>query len=128
MTVSDTQLHALDGVLDDHVGRAADGGDADTLAADLSAVVDALSSSVALRRAVTDPGADQQRRQALTRAVLDGKVSRTAVDVAVEATGMRWSNGQTFVAALERQAVRARLLTADRSGTLDETEIGRAHV
>lgn len=141
MTVGDTQLHALDGVLDDHYGRAdgrtdagllsrvvgsvtraADPADLDSLAADLFAVVDALGSSVALRRAVTDPGAQPGQRQDLVHGLLDGKVSRTAVNVVVDAAGMRWSSGQTFVAALERQAVRAELRTADRAGTLDETE------
>ena len=141
MTVSDTQLRALDGVLDEHYGRAdsrtdaglisrvvgavthaADPGDLDTLASDLFAVVDVLSSSVALRRAVTDPGAQPEQRQSLVHGLLDGKVSRTAVNVVAEATGMRWSSGHTFVAALERQAVRAQLLTAGRAGVLDETE------
>ena len=141
MTVSDTQLRALDGVLDEHYGRAyertdagllsrvvgavthaADPADLDTLAPDLFAVVDALGSSVALRRAVTDPGAQPDQRQGLVHGLLDGKVSRTAVAVVADAAGLRWSSGQTFVAALERQAVRAQLLTADRAGVLDETE------
>jgi F-type H+-transporting ATPase subunit delta len=141
VTVSDTQLHALDGVLDEHYGRAesrtdaglisrvvgavrgaADPADLDTLAPDLFAVVDALASSVALRRAVTDPGATPEQRQGLVHGLLDGKVSRTAVSIVVEAAGMRWPSGQTFVAALERQAVRAQLLGADRAGVLDETE------
>jgi F-type H+-transporting ATPase subunit delta len=141
VTVSDTQLHALDGVLDEHYGRAssradagllsrvvgavtkaADPADLDTLASDLFAVVDALSSSVALRRAVTDPGAQPEQRQTLLHGLLDGKVSRTAVNIVVDAAGMRWPSGQTFVAALERQAVRAQLLAADRAGVLDETE------
>ena len=145
MAVSDTQLHALDPVLDEHYSRArgrAEGGlldrvvgavaglvqaqpdpaDLDTLAGDLFAVVDALSSSVALRRAVTDPGAQPDQRQRLVHGLLDGKVSRTAVAVVVGAAGMRWPSGQTFVAALERQAVRAQLFAAERAGTLDETE------
>ena len=141
MTVSDTQLHALDGVFDDHYERAhsrtdaglisrvvgavthaADPADLDTLGPDLFAVVDALSSSVALRRAVTDPGAQPEQRQGLVRGLLDGKVSRTAVNIVADAAGMRWSSGPTFVAALERQAVRAQLLAADRAGSLDETE------
>lgn len=141
MTVSDTQLQALDGVLDEHYGRAdrrtdaglisrvvgavthaADPADLDTLGSDLFAVVDALSSSVALRRAVTDPGARPEQRQSLVHGLLNSKVSRTAVNIVAEAAGMRWSSGQTFVAALERQAVRAQLLTAGRAGLLDETE------
>lgn len=141
MTVSDTQLHALDGVLDDHYERAhsrtdaglisrvvgavthaVDPGDLDTLAPDLFAVVDALSSSVALRRAVTDPGAETEQRRGLVHGLLDGKVSRTAVNIVADAAAMRWSSGQTFVSALERQAVRAQLLAAERAGALDETE------
>lgn len=141
MSVSDTQLHALDGVLDEHYERAhsrsdagfisrvvgavthaADPADLDTLARDLFTVVDALTSSVALRRAVTDPGAQPDQRQALVHGLLDDKVSRTAVNIVVDAAGMRWPSGQTFVAALERQAVRAQLLDAERAGTLDETE------
>ncbi len=35
---------------------------------------------------------------------------------------MRWAGGRTFAAAIERQAVRATLMKADRAGTLDETE------
>lgn len=125
MTVSDTRLRALDGVLDtaeQRVRQSPEQGDLDTLAADLFAVVDVMGTSVALRRAVTDPGAEPAQRQDLVRGLLDGKVSRTAVDVVVEAAGMRWSSGQTFVAALERQAVRAQLLAADQAGALDETE------
>lgn len=141
MTVSDTRLRALDGVLDERyqqvrsradvglVGRvldavrhAPDPADLDTLSPDLFAVVDALGSSVALRRAVTDPGVPAEQRQRLVRSLLEGKVSRTAVDVVLEATGMRWSSGQTFLAALERQAVRAQLMAADDAGVLDETE------
>jgi F-type H+-transporting ATPase subunit delta len=141
VTVSDTQLRALDPVFDDHYERAhsrtdaglisrvvgavthaADPADLETLAPDLFAVVDALSSSVALRRAVTDPGAEPAQRQSLVNGLLDGKVSRTALNIVVDATGLRWPSGQTFVAALERQAVRAQLLAADRAGALDETE------
>ena len=55
--------------------------------------------------------------------LLDGKVSKTAV-------GHRrrrrqpcgWAGGRTFAAAIERQAVRATLVQADRDGTLEETE------
>lgn len=141
MTGTDTQLRALDEVLDEHYQRAAsradagllgrvvdavrggpDPADLDTLAPDLFAVVDALSSSVALRRAVTDPGASPERRRALVHGLLDGKVSATAVAVVADGAAQRWSTGQTFVASLDRQAVRAQLMAADRAGVLDETE------
>jgi F-type H+-transporting ATPase subunit delta len=141
VTGTDTQLRALDGVLDEHyqrasrredvgligrvvgaVQRAPDPADLDTLAPDLFAVVDALSSSVGLRRAVTDTGASPDQRRGLVHGLLDGKVSRTAVAIVADAAAMRWSSGQTFVASLERQAVRAQLMGAERAGVLDETE------
>ena len=54
--------------------------------------------------------------------LLDGKVSKTAVDIVAEAVAMRWAGGRTFAAALERQAVRAQLTQAERAGELDDTE------
>jgi F-type H+-transporting ATPase subunit delta len=138
-TASDTRLNALDTLLDEAYDRStADAGligkvigavrrapsesQMESLPADLFAVVDALESSAALRRAVTDPGAPEQSRRRLVHSLLDGKVSRTAVDMVADAAAMRWSGGRTFAAALDRQAVRAQLIEADRNGYLEETE------
>jgi F-type H+-transporting ATPase subunit delta len=138
-TASETRLNALDTLLDEAYDRStADAGlvgkvigavrrapsesDMENLPADLFAVVDALESSAALRRAVTDPGAPEQSRRRLVHSLLDGKVSRIAVDMVADAAAMRWSGGRTFAAALDRQAVRAQLIEADRNGYLEETE------
>jgi F-type H+-transporting ATPase subunit delta len=138
-TASETRLSALDTLLDEAYDRSsADAGligkvigavrrapsesEMASLPADLFAVVDALESSAALRRAVTDPGAPEQSRRQLVHSLLDGKVSRTAVDMVADAAAMRWSGGRTFAAALDRQAVRAQLVEADRNGYLEETE------
>jgi F-type H+-transporting ATPase subunit delta len=126
----DARLSALDSVLDDELtGR---GGLVDrvlgrpapieTLSSDLFGVVDALESSVALRRALSDPGTPEEARRALAHGVLDGKVSKAAVNVVAEAAVVRWSGARTFVAALERQAVRAELAKADAAEQLEETE------
>jgi F-type H+-transporting ATPase subunit delta len=115
MSSSDARLGALDPVLDGiEVG--------DNFAADLFAVVDALSSSPTLRRALTDPGTPEGDRQALVRGLLKGKVSKPVMDLVAEAAAMRWGGGRTFAAALERQAVRSQLILAERAGQLDETE------
>jgi len=53
---------------------------------------------------------------------LDGKVSKTAVDLVAQAATMRWAGGRSFTAALERQAVRAQLMAADNEGNLENTE------
>jgi len=54
--------------------------------------------------------------------VLGGKVSDAAVALIETAVRRRWAGGRTFTAAIERQAVRAQLVLADRAGHLDETE------
>lgn len=115
MTATEARLSSLDGALDDaEVG--------DSFSSDLFAVVDALESSAGLRRAVTDPGMPESGRAALVHGLLDGKVSVAVVDLVAEAAGRRWSGGRTFAAALERQAVRAELLLADRQQQLENTE------
>jgi F-type H+-transporting ATPase subunit delta len=112
---TDARLNSLDRMLDDSkVG--------DTFATEMSAVVDALDSSATLRRAVTDPGTPEGARRALVHGLLDGKVDKAVVDLVAESATLRWAGGRTFAAALERQAVRAQLITADRRGQLEDTE------
>ncbi len=89
---------------------------------DLFGAVDALGTSVALRRAVTDPGAGEQRRRQLAHAVFDGKISKVAAGIVADAAALRWAGGRAMVDALERQAVRAQLMSAEATGTLEETE------
>jgi len=116
MTVAtDARLSSLDRMLNDsQVG--------DTFATDMFAVVDALEASPTLRRAVTDPGTPEGARQGLVHGLLDGKVDRAVADFVAEAATLRWAGGRTFAAALERQAVRAVLIVADRRGELEDTE------
>jgi F-type H+-transporting ATPase subunit delta len=112
---TDARLSSLDRMLDDsQVG--------DKFATDMFAVVDALDASAMLRRAVTDPGTPEGARRALVHGLLDGKVEQAVVDLVAEAATLRWAGGRTFTAALERQAVRAQLIAADRRGELDDAE------
>jgi F-type H+-transporting ATPase subunit delta len=116
MTVaSDARLSSLDRMLDDsQVGE--------TFATDMFAVVDALDSSATLRRAVTDPGTPEGARRGLVHGLFDGKVDRAVADFVAEAATLRWAGGRTFAAALERQAVHAVLIVADRRSDLEDTE------
>ena len=112
---TDARLSSLDRMLDDsQVGN--------SFASEMFAVVDALEASPTLRRAVTDPGTPEGARRALVHGLLDGKVDKAVVDLMAEAATLRWAGGRTFAAALERQAVRAQLIVADRGGELDDTE------
>jgi F-type H+-transporting ATPase subunit delta len=114
-TTADARLSSLDRMLDDSQVS-------DRFATDMFAVDDALESSATLRRAVTDPGTPEGARRALVHGLLDGKVDGAVVDLVAEAATLRWAGGRTFAAALERQAVRAQLITADRRSELEDTE------
>jgi F-type H+-transporting ATPase subunit delta len=147
MTVSgaETRLSALDSVLDELLARStADRGvvgkivgavqgapsasDIEKLPGELFTVVDALDSSVALRRALTDPSISEGPRQQLGHNLFDGKVSKTAVDLVVEAVAMRWAGGRSFTAALERQAVRAQLRTTKATWRTPRTSCSGSRV
>ena len=136
---AETRLRVLDSVLDEALARstvdrgvvgkivgavqgAPSASDIESLPRDLFAVVDALDSSVTLRRALTDPSTSEEARQQLVHNLLDGKMSKTAVNIVAEGAAMRWAGGRSFTAALERQAVRAQLMAADREGNLENTE------
>jgi len=114
-TATDARLSSLDRMLDDSQVS-------DSFATDMFAVDDALESSATLRRAVTDPGTPEGAPRPLVHGLLDGKVDREVVDLVAEAATLRWAGGRTFAAALERQAVRAQLITADRRSELEDTE------
>lgn len=109
------RLSVLDSLLDETESS-------DQLAQELFSVVDALDTSPTLRRVLTDPATPEGARAAFVRGLLGGKVSDACVEFVAQAVRRRWSGGRTFGAALERQAVRAQLVQADRSGQLDETE------
>jgi len=112
---TDARMSSLDRMLDD-------GKVGDNFASEMFAVVDLLDSSATLRRAVTDPGTPESARRALVHGLLDGKVDEAVADLVAEAATLRWAGGRTFAAALERQAVRAQLIVADRRGELEDTE------
>ena len=112
---TDARMSSLDRMLDD-------GKVGDNFASEMFAVVDLLDSSATLRRAVTDPGTPEGARSALVHGLLDGKVDEAVADLVAEAATLRWAGGRTFAAALERQAVRAQLITADKGAELEDAE------
>ncbi|WP_114559347.1 F0F1 ATP synthase subunit delta [Desertihabitans aurantiacus] len=109
-----SRLSALDAVLDAQHGA--------TLSGDLFAVVDLLDQQPALRRALTDPGKPVSVRQQLATSLLQGKVGEGTLSVLTAAVEHRWASGRDFVAALERQAVRAVFASVAGGSGLDEVE------
>lgn len=92
------------------------------LSGDLFTVVDVMEANANLRRALSDPSTPEDGRRQLAHAVLDDRIGEIAAEVVAEAAAMRWAGGRTLTAALDRQAVRAELIRADREGTLEEIE------
>lgn len=91
------------------------------LADELFAVVDLLGGSASLRRALTDPAIPAERRQALAGGLLGSRIGETALGLVVEGVGKRLG-GVALLDALERQAVRALLRSAQDNGSLDDVE------
>lgn len=92
------------------------------VAAELFAVVDAITAQPALRRALTDPGVAPDARRGLVDRLFGGRVSATSVGLVRTAVALRWTDGRSFLDALERQGARAALLAALNSGRLDSVE------
>ena len=110
---AEARLSALDRVLDD---RQVD----QAVAADLFAASDALATQPTLRRALTDPGTPDDARAGMVRALFESRLGAGAVDLLAEAARLRWGTPGAFVAAVERQGVRALLSMARDAGQLDE--------
>jgi F-type H+-transporting ATPase subunit delta len=89
---------------------------------ELFAVADALEASPQLRRALTEPALPVDDRRAVARRLFDGKVSEVVISVLEAAIGQAWRSGLALVSAIDRQGVRAVLLTAEQAGILDEVE------
>lgn len=93
------------------------------LAGDLFGLVDVIEVEPALRRHLSDPSHDDGARRQLIDRLFQGKVGDASLSVLAAAGAMRWSDGLSVTSALERQAVRAIMRTADRAGRLDDVEI-----
>lgn len=86
---------------------------------ELFSVVDLLERSPMLRRALTDPNSADDARGAVIAQLFHGKVSEAAVAVVKEGVQKDWSSGEELCDALERQAIRAALRTAQKTSSLD---------
>jgi F-type H+-transporting ATPase subunit delta len=92
------------------------------LSDELFAVVDLLAAHPALARALTDPGSEVEARRGLISRLLDGQVGEAALQVVDAAIAIRWPTPGGLSTGLERQAVRAVLLTAAGEGEADQVE------
>jgi F-type H+-transporting ATPase subunit delta len=114
-------LAAAVGTLDTLVDRAS-ADDLGRLADELAAVVDLLDRQVGVRRALADPSAPPERRQALLDQLLGSKLDARTLDLLRPLVRDRWSSAADLTDAVETLARRAALGVAERSGTLDDVE------
>lgn len=98
-----------------------DGLQLDASAADeLFAVVDLLDGSVLLRRSLSDASASEKARVQLAERIFTDQVSPAVLQVLKSYAAAEFSTGAAFGAALEAQAVRQALLSAQAAGQLEQ--------
>jgi F-type H+-transporting ATPase subunit delta len=110
-------ISALDGIIDR--SRPEDLG---PLADQLFAVTELLDREVGLRRALADPSADPDRRQALFDRLLGNQLDAQALELLRPLVRERWSRPRDLADAVEALSRRAVLGIAERAGTLDDVE------
>ncbi|MBP2705202.1 F0F1 ATP synthase subunit delta [Microbispora sp. RL4-1S] len=96
--------------------------DLGTLADELFAVADLLDREHGLRRGLSDPARPADQKEQVVRGLLEGKISATALEVAVAAVRSRWSHAGDLPDSLERVGVMAAAAEAESDGRLDDVE------
>jgi F-type H+-transporting ATPase subunit delta len=118
-STSRDSLAALSGELDATI---AGGGDLPALAGDVYAVADLLSGQARLRRMLSDPSIEPDRRSETAKNLLRGKVGEAALGVVSAAVTARWSSSWDLVEALGILANEALFAAAEKSGSLNAVE------
>lgn len=91
-------------------------------AEEIFAIGSAVASSKQLRSILSDPSAEIAGKKAAINAVFGASVSERSVDFIAKLVGLRWSNGQDLVRALEELAVHAVAAIAARANSLEKLE------
>src|SRR5699024_10497087 len=86
------------------------------LGAELFAALKVIDENGALRRAVTDPTVEANRRQELLGKVFATKISANAVDVLQSLAGARWSTERELGDAVEEMAATAVVYSTEQDG------------
>ena len=96
--------------------------DAAQFSADLFTVLTVLSSSVGLRRALTDNSRDAASKAELISNLFGKNVTEAAKTLFSQAASLRWSNPAEIADAIENLAVESASAAADKSGELEKLE------
>ena len=91
-------------------------------AADLFTVLTVLSSSVGVRRALTDNSRDASSKSELISNLFGKNIGAQAQALMVSASSLRWSNPAELADAIERIAVEAEASAAEKNNELEKLE------
>jgi F-type H+-transporting ATPase subunit delta len=92
------------------------------LGADLFAVLNLIDREHGVRRAVSDPSAAADAKDALVRALLENQISPAALGLVADVVRLRWSKPAELSDALENLAVTAEAARAEAEGRVDDLE------
>ncbi|ADG87621.1 F0F1 ATP synthase subunit delta [Thermobispora bispora] len=96
--------------------------DLGSLAEELFAIAGLFDREHGLRRNMSDPARPAELKAEILRSLLNGKVSDTAIEVAVAAVEAKWSRAGDLPDALERLGVTAAAAEAESFGEIDDLE------
>jgi F-type H+-transporting ATPase subunit delta len=96
--------------------------DAAQFSTDLFTILTVLSSSVGLRRALTDNSRDGSAKSELITNLFRNNIGSDAKSLLTQAASLRWSNPSEIADAMENLAVEAVSATADKNNELETME------
>jgi F-type H+-transporting ATPase subunit delta len=102
--------------------KGVDANTASTLSSELFFVADVLGSSIAVRRALTDPSRDGNAKAAFISELFGKKIGALGLGLITELSSFRWSAPKDLVLVLEQLAIEAEASSANISGELDRVE------
>ena len=112
---------SLRGVLDEKV-KPLSSDDAAQFSNDLFTILTVLSTSVGVRRALTDNARDAAAKAELISNLFAGKIGSAAQSLLASAAGMRWSSPSELADAIEQFAVEAQAIVADKNNEITKLE------
>jgi F-type H+-transporting ATPase subunit delta len=96
--------------------------DAAVFANDLFTILTVLSTSIGVRRALTDNARDAGAKAELISNLFGKNISGQAQALLASASALRWSNPGEIADAIENLAVQAESACADKNGELEKVE------
>jgi len=96
--------------------------DAAAFASDLFTILTVLSTSIGVRRALTDNARDVSAKAELISNLFGKNISSQAQALLASASALRWSNPGEIADAIENLAVQAESACADKNGELEKVE------